>query len=165
MRWGKRFLIALAFVASGVLGYLARGTPDQGIQPHQRYHFDDSIADTQMGTLYATGTWRGGDIASPINTVRIWCDRSNRTCEMIQADVTTLGSSSLLGLYTATFSISQLDAKLLTAINESAVCVRQTLVIDRQARTVSMVRTKKSKEELCGMIQDEPLTISLANPR
>lgn len=145
MRWGLRLLVVVAFVASGVLGYLARDAIQHSIRPHQRYYFNDKLAGPQMGSLSATGTWRGADLASPINTVRIWCDRDNRTCEMVQADVTTLGSSSFLTLHSEMYSISQLDSKLLTAINETPMCVRQTLMIDRLAQTVSLVRTKRAE--------------------
>jgi hypothetical protein len=83
---------------------------------------------------------------------------------MHQADITTLGDSSFLGLFVATYSISGIGAKMITAINERPLCVRETLVIDRQARSVSLIRTKKSKAEHCSLVQDEPLTISLTEP-
>jgi hypothetical protein len=42
-------------------------------------------------------------------------------------------------------------------------CIRQTLLIDRKAKAVALVRTKINKEEMCAPVQDEPLTISLVD--
>lgn len=165
MRMLKGLAVVVCVIASGVLGYFVRGLAEQGVQPHGYYTFNDKWSDPQLGGLLATGTWQGADLASPINTVRIFCDRNNRSCELHQADITTLTGTSFLTLDSTTFSISQADAKLMTAINESAACVRQTLVIDRQAQSVSLVRTKTNKEGMCAMVQDAPFTISLADPR
>ena len=165
MTWIKWFVLIVSVIASGVAGYGLRVMSEHHIRPHTHYTFDDKISDPQGGGLMATGTWRGADLASPVNVVRIWCERTNQTCELHQVDMTTFGTSAFLTLHSTTFLTSQVDTKLLTAVNESAVCVRQTLVVDRQAQTVSLVRTKRNSQDMCSAVQDEPFTISLADPR
>jgi len=85
---------------------------------------------------------------------------------MRQADVYSITGPPYLSIATTTFTIAHLDNKMVTAVNTlDLMCVRQSLVIDRQAQTISLVRTKINKEQLCAPVQDAPLTIYLGNPK
>jgi hypothetical protein len=96
------------------------------------------------------GTWRGADLANKVNTVHILCDAAEQTCEMNQADITSIRSTPFLNLFRQSFRITQLDAESLTAVEIlPSDCIRQTLLIDRKAKAVSLVRTKINDEGLC----------------
>lgn len=156
-------LVFSAAVAGLVVGYSIRGETTQ-VRPGGFYTFVDKLSDPQSGILTATGTWYGRDLANAINRAIVSCDRANRTCELLQANILSFGGSSSLDIHWQTFAVSQLDAGMLTAIDESAVCVRQTLVIDRQSKAVAFVRSKKDRSEICKGIQDEPMALSLGDP-
>jgi hypothetical protein len=85
---------------------------------------------------------------------------------MNQADIMGMGSTPYLSLYRQSFRITQLNAESLTAVdNLPYPCIRQTLLIDRKAKAVSLVRTKINHEDMCTLVQDEPVTISLVDPQ
>lgn len=83
---------------------------------------------------------------------------------MNQADIMSMGSGQFLSLYNQSFEITQLDAESVTGQSLPDICIRQTLLIDRKAKAVSLVRTKINQEDVCEMVQDEPVTISLVDP-
>jgi hypothetical protein len=153
-------------LVGAALGFYARGALNTGVVPLNPYTFLDHLSDAQAPFLSATGTWRGADIANRVNTVSVVCDSVARTCDINQADVYALsGSQEYLSLHSTHFRIAHFDQKMVTAVNSLELpCVRQTLMIDRQAKTVSLVRTKINSTEMCGPVQDTPLTISLGKP-
>jgi hypothetical protein len=60
--------------------------------------------------------------------------------------------------------VTQLDAKGLTALERlPSLCIRQTLLIDRQAQAVSLVRTKINREDICADGPGRAVTISLVD--
>jgi hypothetical protein len=59
--------------------------------------------------LGAKGSWRGGDLATKINTVDISCYASEGHYEMHQANVLLLDRVQWLSLYNDTFRITKLD--------------------------------------------------------
>jgi hypothetical protein len=151
-------------VASAVAGFYLRELTTPKVVAGRSYAFQDWRPGSQTGVVFATGTWRGADLANPINTVKIVCDGSDRKCEMQQADVIPLGSAPVLSLHSQTFSINQLDDKTITAVDDTAICVRQTLFLDRQAKSVALVRTKTRSDGACNVVQDAPFTVSLGDP-
>jgi hypothetical protein len=44
------------------------------------------------------------------------------------------------------------------------ICIRQALTFDRVAKAVTLVRTKISREDVCSLVQDEPVTLFLGEP-
>ena len=162
---GRVLLVAAALLLGAVAGWQARSLNERPVRAVGTFLFLDKLADAQYPYLSATGTWRGGDLANKINTVRIVCDSAASTCEMEQADIVKLGDHSFLSLHSSSFKITQADANSVTAVdNGSALCVWVTLLFDRVAKAVSLVRTKINKEDVCSMVQDEPVTISLGEP-
>jgi hypothetical protein len=119
-----------------------------------------------MPYLFAKSSWRGGDLANKINTVEIVCTPSERRCDLYQADVMALsGWRPSLSLYNKSFRITKLDAQSVVAEpNLPDLCIRQTLTFERVAKAVTLVRTKINREDVCSIVQDEPLTLSLGEP-
>jgi hypothetical protein len=63
------------------------------------------------------------------------------------------------------FRIRKLDAQSVVAEpNLPDLCIRQTLTLDRVAKAVTLVRTKINREDVCSIVQDEPLTLFLGQP-
>jgi hypothetical protein len=157
-------LVAVSVSIGAVIGWQARSFLEEPVRPSASFTFNDRLADAQVPYLSATGMWRGADLANKVNTVRIVCDGTDRTCDMQQADVMSVGSTPFLSLYNQSFKVTQLDANGLTAVELlPSLCIRQTLLIDRQAQAVSLVRTKINREDKCAVVQDEPVTISLVD--
>ncbi|WP_156446777.1 hypothetical protein [Bradyrhizobium yuanmingense] len=138
----------------------------QDVRAAANFSFIDQLADRQGAYLSATGSWRGGDLANKINTVKIVCIASERSCDLYQADVMSLGGSGpWLSSSSNSFRITALDAH--TVVTEPSLpdlCIRQTLTFDRVAKAVTMVRTKINREDACSMVQDAPLTLYLGEP-
>lgn len=166
----KGVLLALAVgIAIGAVGgYHARWFFEPRLVPLQSFHFRDQLSDQQVPYLAASGTWQGAEIANPINTVSILCDGAERDCRVTQADVyapSGTAATSYLNLSTRSFRISKVDANSVVAEESLASpCVRQVLLLDRRAKSVSLVRTKVGKDDLCNMVQDAPLAIYLGSP-
>ena len=119
------------------------------------------VASAAGSYLFAQGTWHGTDLANRINTVRIHCDVAARLCTMYQADL----ARGYLSVDSTSFRITHIDEKSLNAVNTlDLACVRQSLAIDRQAKQVSLIRTKINRDALCALIQDEPFAIYLGEP-
>jgi hypothetical protein len=159
-------LVAVGMIVGAVIGWHARSLLVEPVRPSSIFAFNDRLADTQVPYLMAKGTWRGTGLAPKVNTVRILCDGAEKTCDMHQAHVESLGSTPFLSLYSRSFKITHLDTLNVTAVESlSSECVRQTLMIDRQAKAITLIRTKISKEGACAAVQDEPLTLSLIDGR
>jgi hypothetical protein len=155
----------IGVIVGAICGWQARSFVQEGIRPSASFVFRDNLADARAPFLSAEGTWRGGDIANKANTVKIWCC-AEKTCEMHQADIVSFGEGTYLSLYDNSFTVTQLDAERLTAETTLPdLCIRQTLLIDRKAKAVSLVRMKINNEDLCEVVQSEPVTISLVDPR
>jgi hypothetical protein len=55
---------------------------------------------------------------------------------------------------------------MLTAEEESpGQSVRVTMIIDRVAEAVSLTRAKVNRDQLCSVVQEEPLQIYLGDPQ
>jgi hypothetical protein len=48
--------------------------------------------------------------------------------------------------------------------HHQTLCIRQTLTFDRVAKAVTFARTKISHENICSMVQNEPVTLFLGEP-
>jgi hypothetical protein len=152
--------LLLALVIGGIVGWYMRGLGEQDVRASTNFAFNDHLADQQVPYLSAVGSWRGGDLGNKINTVEIMCNPSERTCDLSQANVIWLGGPRLY-LYSKSFRITKLDAQSVVAEpNLPDLCIRQTLTFDRVAKAVTLVRTKINREDVCSIVQDEPLTLS-----
>jgi hypothetical protein len=157
--------LLLGCLVGGILGWYARGLNNGEVRVAGTFIFIDKLADEKVPFLSARGTWRGGNLANKVNTVHILCDISERTCDMYQADVLALRGTPLLSLYNKSFRITKLDAQSLMAEpNLPDLCIRQTLTFDLIAKAVTFVRTKINREDVCSMVQEEPLTLFLGEP-
>jgi hypothetical protein len=162
----KRALwLLLGLVIGGIAGWYTRGVTEQDVRASIDFSFNDKLADRQVPYLSAMGSWRGANLANKVNAVRIICDASENNCDLHQADVLSLGGGPLLSLYNKSFRITKADAHSVVAEpNLPDLCIRQTLTFDRVAKAVTLVRTKINREDVCSMVQDEPLTLFLAEP-
>jgi hypothetical protein len=156
--------LLLGLVIGGIVGWYVRGLGEQ-VTASTTFTFNDDLADKQAPYLSATGSWRGGDLANKINTVELFCDASEMTCDLHQADVMSLTGRPSLSLYNKSFRITKLDAQSVVAEpNLPDRCIRQTLTFDRVAKAVTFVRTKINREDACSIVQDEPVTLFLGEP-
>jgi hypothetical protein len=161
----KSLLLLLLGIAIGALmGWYLRALADRGVRAGGGFTFNDKLSDPQASYLSAKGTWRGADLANKINTVEIFCTRPEMTCNMSQADVMSLGRP-FLSLYSKSFRITKLDDRSVMAEPLlSDLCIRQTLLFDRAAKAVTFARTKINHEEVCSIVQNEPVTLFLGAP-
>lgn len=161
----KTFLIVLAALCAGVVaGYKTHEASTHKVHAVQPFTFNDKLEDATFPYLAAYGSWRGADLANKVNTVRIVCDPSTKSCDTTQADVLYLMERPMMTLDTSSFAITRLDRDMLHAEARPNDCIRVVLMFDRAAKQVSLVRTKVGKGTLCSMVQDEPVTISLGEP-
>jgi hypothetical protein len=158
--------LLLGLAIGGVVGWYVRGLGEQEVRASTSFVFVDSLADKQWPYLSARGSWRGGDLANKINTVEILSDAAARACDLRQADVASLSSGRpWLSMYTKSCRITKLDAQSVVAEPGSPdQCIRQMLTFDRVAKAVTFVRTKINREDVCSIVQDEPLTMFLGEP-
>jgi hypothetical protein len=156
--------LLLGLVIGGGGGWYARGLAEPDVRASTSFRFNDKLADPQIPYLSAKGSWRGAGLANKINTVDITCDASERNCDLHQADVMSLSGQPWLSSYSKSFRITKLDAQSVVAEGLPDACVRQALTFDRVAKAVTMVRTKINREDVCSMVQDEPLTLFLGEP-
>jgi hypothetical protein len=162
----KSLLLLLLGIAIGALmGWYLRALADRGVRAGGGFTFNDKLSDPQASYLSAKGTWRGADLANKINTVEIFCTHSEMTCDMSQADVISLTGRPFLSLYSKSFRITKLDDRSVMAEPSLPdLCIRQTLLFDRAAKAVTFARTKINHEEVCSMVQNEPVTLFLGEP-
>ena len=156
----------LGIVIGGVAGWYMHALVGGEVRATASFVFSDHLATRGVEPhLFATGTWRGSDLANKINTVEIMCEALKMTCEMTQADVVSLRGGPWLSLYSKSFRITKLDTQSVLAEPEVAdMCIRQTLTFDRVAKAVTFVRTKINREDACSMVQNEPVTLFLGEP-
>jgi hypothetical protein len=156
--------LLLAFVIGGSVGWYIRGFSEQEVRAATKFSFTDNLADRQVPYVSAQGSWRGGDLASKINTAEIVCFAHESNCDVYEADVLPL-SRPLLSLSRESFQITKIDAQSVIAESIShARCIRETLSFDRVAKAVTLVRTKINREDACSMLQNEPVTFFLGEP-
>lgn len=157
--------LLLGLVIGGSAGWFVHGLTVQDVRASTNFRFNDNLADRQAAYLSAAGSWRGGDLASKINTVQITCLASEMNCDLSQADVMSLGAGPFLSMYSKSFRIKKLDTESVVAEQSLPdLCIRQTLTFDRVAKAVTMVRTKINRQDVCSMVQDAPLTLYLGEP-
>lgn len=113
------------------------------------------------GTLVSDGK---DGVASDLNTNEFICDRSKKTCELIQAEIF---DDSLLGLYNETFDIESWDANFIVfkTLSENQSCVTWTWRIDRVKKELIGVREKASNYdfEKCMGIGLEKFTVKVVD--
>lgn len=161
----KSFLIVVAILLVGVVaGYKLREVSIHKVHAAQSFAFNDQLDDAKFPYLAAYGSWRGADLANKVNTVKILCDPSTKSCDATQADVLYLMERPMMMLDTSSFAITRLDEAMLHAEATPNDCIRVVLMFDRAAKQVSLIRTKVGKGSSCSMVQDEPVTISLGEP-
>ncbi|MBA4171371.1 MAG: hypothetical protein C0511_01620 [Hyphomicrobium sp.] len=154
--------LVLAAALGLVLGWQLRALGERDPRALGAFTIVDRLSDPQAPYISATGTWRGQDLAQAVNTVRIVCDATDKTCDMSQADLFNSDRRLYLGLHQQSFRITELNAKNLAAEELSpGLCVRQRLLIDREAETIMLVRTKINRSGDCAIVQDAPLQLFL----
>lgn len=157
--------LLLGLLIGGGAGWYAHGSTVQNVRATTNFRFHDNLADRQAAYLSAKGSWRGGDLATKINAVEIICFASEMNCDLSQASILPLGGVPFLSLDNkSSFRIKKLDAQSVVAEALPDLCVRETLTFDRVAKAVTLVRTKINRENVCSMVQDEPLTLYLGEP-
>ncbi len=157
--------LLLGLVVGGSVGWYARALTEQDVLASIGFSFNDKLADRQAAYLSAMGSWRGASLANKVNTVRIICTASESNCDLYQADVMSPSGQPWLSSYSKSFRITKLDAQSVVAEPSLPdLCVGQTLTFDRVAKAVTMVRTKINREDVCSMVQDEPLSLYLGEP-
>lgn len=62
MKTGRWLLLGL--VIGGGAGWFVRGLTEQDVRASVTFSFNDKLADRQVPYLSATGSWRGGDLAT-----------------------------------------------------------------------------------------------------
>lgn len=158
-------LILIALIAGTAAGWYLRKADEKSVRAAQLFTLTDQL-DGKLNFLAASGTWIGADLATKTNTVRIFCNPDEKSCEVTQADVTALMKVPILNLEKSTYGISKIDSGSLVAeAQPGAGCIRQTLLVDRVAKRVSFVRTKIKREPPCDIVQDEPVMLYLGDPK
>jgi hypothetical protein len=155
--------LLLGLVIGGGAGWYVHGLTVQDVRASTEFGFRDNLADRQAAYLSATGSWRGADLATKINAVEITCFASEMNCDLNQASVLSLDGVSFLSMDSTPFTIKKLDAESVVA-EQTHLCIRETLTFDRVAKAVTLVRTKINRQDVCSMVQDEPLTLYLGEP-
>jgi len=156
----------LGLAIGGIVGWYVRGLGEPEVRASTNFTFMDTLADRQSPYLIAKGSWRGQNLANKINMVSILCDASETMCDMHQADVwAPLGGRRWLSMYNTSFRITKLDAQSIVAEpNLPDLCIHQTLMVDRIAKAVTLARTKINREDICSIVQDEPVLLFLGEP-
>jgi hypothetical protein len=160
----KLIFVALITAVSFASGYLYRDSNTQKLLSGESFMFLDHLSDVQFNYFSARGVWKGEDLANKINAARVLCRSLEQSCVLTQANIISLGSNDYVSLYEDQFNVSKIDDKFLVATNDGQ-CVRQTLLVDRQSKSVSLVRTKRNQSEECAVVQSEPVSLWLGNPR
>ena len=108
------------------------------------------------------GTWVSDQNSTPIQTTRIDCWRSKKSC--IEA-TSQIAGYKLLNLFIEYEEIESWgDDKIILKDDESAHCTSYSTIIDRKNKTVVSVRsTKKPKLAECEGIQDEEIVLHLTD--
>lgn len=160
-------LIALslaAFLIGGAGGWHLRALTAPQPRVVTALTFNDRLSDASAPYFSAKGTWRGADLANKVNTVRIVCDGTDRSCETSQADLIHYGAP-VVSLHTERYKILTLtDTSLVAEPFSPGSCIRVTLTVDRIAKVVTYLRTKANQDSGCFMVQDEPVTLYLGEP-
>lgn len=106
-----------------------------------------------QGYLQVEGTWilEDDNIAYPINTSKITCDRTRRECEVIQADVVVPAiddsdDSYMVNVDSNTYSVVSWDAGEVVA-RDSGTCRTSILTINsNSAEVFAVTRNNETKE-------------------
>ena len=159
-------LLFVGVLLGSLAGWYTRAALVHEVRATEQFSFSDKLNDPATPYLSSHGTWRGSDLANKVNTVNILCDVKDQTCQMTQADVVSWRGTPFLSVYNTSFRIAKLDARSLVAEPLwDELCIRQTLTFDRAAKVVTLVRTKINQEEACSLVQNEPVTMFLGDPR
>lgn len=118
---------------------------------------------TDMGHyVTAEGTWTSDtNLADPLQVSKLDCSQNMGYCIEANARV----SNGHLRVYTDYWQISDWGQDVLTVKDrDSALCVNESLRVDRKNKVVTFIRaTKQPKPDSCGMIQDEPIVMHLTD--
>jgi hypothetical protein len=157
--------LLFGLVIGGGAGWYVHGLTVQDVRASTNFTFSDNLADRRAAYLRAEGSWRGADLATKINTVEIRCFASEKNCDVNQATVIRVGGTPFLLTNSKSFRITKLDAESVVAEQSLPdLCLRETLTFDRVAKAVTLVRTKINRQDVCSIVQDEPLTLYLGEP-
>lgn len=164
----KRTLLRKSLLLFGcallvVVGWFAREKTFPKLQSASNLTYSDTLSDSKTRYMSAEGVWYGPSLLTTVNSVRVRCYGDEGYCEIFEADILPFGEKKLLRTFITIFKIISITQKLLVAEDESAVCVRKTLTVDRLSKSVALVRTKISKEGMCDAVQDTPLTLTLVD--
>ena len=157
--------LLLGVVVGGIAGWYAHALSVREVRAVTHFKFNDKLADPQVPYLSVSGTWRGPDLANKVNAVDITCHVPEMTCDRSQADLITMSGTPFLSLLRNSFRITKLDAQTVTAEPIlPSTCIRIILTFDRVAKAVTFTRTKINHEDMCSMVQNEPVTLFLGEP-
>lgn len=121
-----------------------------------------SFYDDGKGYITTEGTWSSDtNLADPIQISKLDCWKNWNYCIESNARV----SNGVLQLYTDYWEIAEWGENALTIKDRSsALCVNESLRIDRKNKVVTFARaTKQPKPDSCAGIQDEPIVMHLAD--
>jgi hypothetical protein len=158
----KSLLMALGvglFIGGWTAGQTAVPKPRSGTS----LFVYDRLDDERLAYLSAQGSWFGPGVATKVNSVEINCWLSERNCELFEANLVTLNDQPFLQIFRSHFKITSQSTTSLAAEDDSAECIRRTLAVDRKSKSVSLIRSKVSREGMCNLVQDEALTLTLVD--
>jgi hypothetical protein len=116
----------------------------------------------QDGTAILTGGWVFEDMGKQSQSTEIFCDRSTDTCEEVTA-ILSYNSGSSLDIDRVNYEIIEWSDQSVTAFTDEYDCVRYTLTIDSESKSVTKLRTKKNNLPECSGIASELLVTLKGN--
>lgn len=122
----------------------------------------DRLAEKQFPHLSAKGSWVGDNAIAIENEADIDCELERKMCTMTIATINDISSGTKnLSLDRSFFEIRSLDAGALQAVDEPKdSCLRTTLLFDRSAKTMTMIKTNEASAE-CSQWTGYPKTWTL----
>jgi hypothetical protein len=159
----KNTIICISILIFGAIaGWYAKAAFTPTVLPSSIFTFNDRLADPQAPYLSASGTWSGEKLVHPVNTVRLSCTAIEKTCEMNEAYLSSLGGNTSIFLQYSLFNLTRVTSEQVVATEEPAsACTRRTLLFDRKAKSVTLVITKVTKDLFCGSADEPPITANL----
>lgn len=145
-------LIAVGLFEAWVIGFTQKHPVSLGI-----FDFSDN-----GNYVMVEGTWTSDtDVANPLQISKLDCWQNWGYCIEANARV----SNGYLRVYTDYWEVTDWGQDVLTIKDrESALCVNESLRIDRKNKVAIFTRaTKQPKPDSCADISDEPIVMHLAD--
>jgi hypothetical protein len=104
----------------------------------------------ERGTLTASGSWVGDEKTNAVNAVSVNCEVQLKTSKATLAQVQSPKSrgDGMLIMDQELFNITNLDSSILRAVaHENDSCLSSTLLIDRMAKSVTMIQSNEDSSE------------------